>query len=113
MIEEAAIMRLLLEGTHRPEEDEDSDDNEGYMFVLFRKVFDKMDDRQKHVNHIESINEDFCHSFFDSEIDLKELHGMVTMNNLGEQQIKIIYDYLRTIPALKKIIDSVDLAVPE
>ena len=87
MTEEEVVMRLLIEGTHKEDGEEDSDDDEGYMFVLFRKVFDKMPDRKKHYDYIESVNDDFAKTFFDIETDPKELHGMVTMNNLGEQQI--------------------------
>ena len=91
MIEEEAVMNLLLEMSHK--DGEDSSDDESHMFVFFRKVFDKLPDKQKHIEHMKTINADFCNSFFD-QTDAE----MVTMSNIGEEQVKNIYDYLKTIP---------------
>ena len=119
------MLELLLEKTWNKAE-EDEDDKEAKVFFFFRKVFDKLPEREEHVKSMVEINKDFCGMMFEGDTkgkkeieELKEVlnepHGNVkgSFNSIGESQMKDMYDHLKGIPKIKKIFDAIEKAVPE
>ena len=93
---------------------DDEEEMEPAIFAMFRKVFDKLPDREKHVEAMSNFNEDFCNVLFSMDIsteeELEETQDMVSscIHNVGEAELKKIYGHLMDIKEIKRILNEID-----
>ena len=76
------------------------------MYILFRKLFDQVDDRENRLKKLEEFSDDFSPDFFNGDISTTEnISETVEMSGscihgLDNRQLKPMYEYLCNVKKL-------------